>query len=70
MSIFGRLGTALRDFFASPTVKAVEVEIAVTAAPLVENALSAVAASNPIASVIVTTVVNPVIASEAKKSHE
>jgi|HubBroStandDraft_2_1064218.scaffolds.fasta_scaffold14758_4 hypothetical protein len=67
MSFFGRLGAALKAFFSSSAVKAVELEIAVKAAPVVEGALSAVAASNPIAEVIVTAVVNPVIASEAKK---
>ena len=67
MSFFGRLGAALRTFFSSSAVRAVELEIAVKAAPVVEGALSAVAASNPIAEVVVTAVVNPVITAEAKK---
>lgn len=69
MSIFQRIGHALSAFFGSPQARAVEKEVAVAAVPMVEQALVHAAGSTPIG-LVVTTIVEPVIAEEAAKAEE
>jgi hypothetical protein len=66
-NFFAKLLASIRTFVNSPSAHEIEQAVVHSAAPVVEAALLAASKANPLASVVVTTVVLPAI--QAEVSH-
>jgi hypothetical protein len=66
-NFFAKLLAGLRAFVSSPSAHEIEQAVVAAAAPVAEAALLAASKANPIASVVVTTVVLPAV--ETEVSH-
>jgi hypothetical protein len=63
-NFFAKLLASIRAFVNSPSAHEIEQAVVHSAAPVAEAALLAASKANPIASVVVTTVVLPAIQAE------